>query len=358
MSQKTTTLEQQERRAARPGARDDASASATMSSRRGAVEVVGDYFRTVTERFGQAWNQFWFAPSDPLVLSVMRVLTGLIALVTILTYTRDLETLLGVEGLLARDSVTQLRGDFTSLSYFYWLDTPAKLWGAHAAGLTIVALFTVGLFTRVTSILSLIVVLSYFHRTFVVTSEAEPVLAFVLFYLCLAPTGVCLSLDHWLANRKLASARTAVAVSEAPQPAWTATVPTRLIQIHLALVYLMMLLAQLNETTWWDGTALWWIIGRRESAMLDLTWLHVHPWLVNFWTHAFVLFEGAFLVLAWNRLAAPLLVAASVVVWGLMAVATGLAPLAAIMVVAGLSFLHPQSLRTLLGCCGLSRVLE
>ncbi len=71
-----------------------------------------------------------------------------------------------------------------------------------------------------------------------------------------------------------------------------------------------------------------------------------------------VLFEGAFLVLAWNRLAAPLLVAASVIMWGLMAVATGLVPLSAIMIVAGMSFLAPQSLRTLLGCCGLSRVLE
>ncbi len=353
MSQKTTTIEQQERRSGRPGMRDGAPPVAPMS-KRGIVEVVGDYFHTLTERFGQTWNQFWFAPSDPFALSVMRVLTGLIALVTILTYTPDLEMLLSPDGLLARDSVTRLRGDFTSLSYFYWLDTPAKLWGAHVAGLVVLGLFTVGLFTRVTSILSLVVVLSYFHRTFVVTSEAEPVLAFVMFYLCLAPTGAYLSLDSWFASRKTASARTAAA-PEAPQATWTATVPTRLIQIHLALVYLMMLLAQLNETTWWDGTALWWIIGRRESAMLDLTWLHVHPWLVNFWTHAFVLFEGAFLVLAWNRLAAPLLVAASVIMWGLMAVATGLAPLAAIMIVAGMSFLAPQSLRTLLGCCGLSR---
>ncbi len=133
---------------------------------------------------------------------------------------------------------------------------------------------------------------------------------------------------------------------------------TRLIQVHLALVYGMMLLAQLNETPWWDGTALWWIIGRRDSAMTDLVWLHAHPWLVNAWTHSFVLFEGLFLVLAWNRLAAPLLVAVSVVVWGLFAVATGLAPLAAIMIVAGMSFLAPHSLRTLAGCCGLTRLLQ
>ena len=79
---------------------------------------------------------------------------------------------------------------------------------------------------------------------------------------------------------------------------------------------------------------------------------------MNAWTHSLVLFEALFLALAWNRLAAPLLIAASVVVWGLFAVATGLAPFAAIMVVAGLSFLAPSSLRTFAGCCGLARLLK
>lgn len=357
MNQKTTTTPPQDRRiAARAGGpgtsptKNEAGATAP-----GLVAIVGDYFRQLGEQFGQAWNRFWFAPSDPFVLSLMRVLAGLIAIYTVLTYTPDLEWLLGSEGLLARESVTQLRGDFYTLSYFYWLDMPAKLWAAHLAGLAVLTMFTVGLFTRVTSILSLVVLLSYFHRSFVVTTEFEPVLAFVVFYLCLAPCGAYLSIDRWLAKRKAADGQGTL---DAPPMTWTATVPTRLLQVHLALVYGMMLLAQLNEMPWWDGTAFWWIIGRRESAMTDLVWLNAHPWLINAWTHSFVLFEALFLAMAWNRLAAPLLVAASVAVWGLFAVATGLAPFAAIMVVAGLSFLAPSSLRAFAGCCGLAPLLK
>ncbi|HEY1601113.1 MAG TPA: hypothetical protein VGG64_16035 [Pirellulales bacterium] len=318
------------------------------------LTVVNDYFRELTERFAQAWNRFWFTPSDALTLSVMRILAGLIALYTIATYTPDLELLFGADGLLAADSVRGLRGDYYGFSYLNVLDTPSRLWAGHLAGLAVLALFTLGLFTRVTSILSLVVVLSYFHRSYVVTSEMEPVLTFVLFYLCLAPAGAYLSLDRMLARRKTRSGE----ASPLPSPSWPTTVATRLIQIHLTIVYLMMLLAQLNENTWWDGTAMWWLAGRRDSALTDLTWMYAHPWLVNLWTHSFVLFEGAFIVLAWNRWAAPLMVSLGVLVWAPMAVVTGLVPLAVMMVVAGLAFILPGSMRTLLGCCGLSRFVE
>lgn len=326
------------------------------SDPRGLTTVVGDYLREVTERFGQAWNHFWFTPSDAFVLSVVRVCTGLIGLYTVLTYTADLGLLLGPDGLLAWDTIAEMRGNYASFSYFAWLSTPTQVWIAHLAGLLVLVMFTVGLFTRVTTVLSLVVLLSYFQRSFLVTSEMEPVLTFVVFYLCFAPTGAYLSLDRLIARRRTASASTAE--SDPAAPHWSVTVATRLIQVHLTIVYVMMLLAQLNERAWWDGTALWWILGRQESAMTNLTWLHVHPWVVNAWTHSFILFEAAFALLAWNRLAAPLLVALSIPVWGLMAVATGLAPLAAMMIVAGLTFLAPATLRTLLGCCGLSALVK
>ena len=306
------------------------------------VAVVGDYFRVLLERFGQAWNRFWFLPSDALTLSVIRVLTGLLAFYTILTYTPDLGLFFGADGLLESGITAELRGtgDYFSLSYLNLLHTPGALLAGHLAGLLVLALFTVGLFTRVTSVLALVVVLSYYHRSWVITGEMEAVLAFVLFYLCLAPAGNYLSLDRILAQRK----RSQTVASGTPAAAhWSTTVATRLIQVHLAIVYGMMLLSQLNQNTWWDGTAIWWLAGRYDSSLTDLTWLHQHPWVVNAWTHGFVLFELAFLTLAWNRLAAPLLIALSIITWGLMAIVTGLVPLAVMMVVAGLAFLAPES---------------
>ena len=313
------------------------------------LAIVGDYFRDLSDRFGTAWNRFWFLPSDPLTLSVVRVLTGVVAFYTILTYTPDLIVFFGSDGLLSPATMQWIDGRFHGFSYLAWLTTPNQLWAAHIAGLVVIGLFTLGLFTRVTAILSAVVVLSYMNRAIVLTSEMEPVLAFVLVYLCLAPCGAYLSLDRLLGRGKKTPEAPASPVQS--QLSWAATVATRLIQVHLTIVYLMMVLGQLNENTWWDGTAIWWLAGRRDSALTDLTWLHTHPWLVNVWTHGFVLYEAAFAVLAWNRLAAPLVIALGIVAWGLMALATGLVPLAAIMIVASLAFVPPSSMRTLLGCC-------
>src|SRR5205085_2642600 len=50
----------------RPSRRD-----AAMSERQG-------YWTTLAARFGEGWNRFWFTPSDPLSLGVLRIGIGLI----------------------------------------------------------------------------------------------------------------------------------------------------------------------------------------------------------------------------------------------------------------------------------------
>ena len=42
--------------------------------------AIGSYFRTLSSRFGNGWNRFWFAPSDPMTLGVIRIFTALVAL--------------------------------------------------------------------------------------------------------------------------------------------------------------------------------------------------------------------------------------------------------------------------------------
>jgi len=317
-------------------------------------DIAADYFRSISEQVGRAWNRFWFLPSDPLTLCVIRVLAGLIAFYSVATFTPDLIFLFGPDGLLSIESVGRMQDQqYFSFSYFWLFDSPGALWAAHWIGLSVLAMFTLGLFTRITSVLSLIVALAYFHRGFVVTSEMEPVLAFVLFYLCLGPAGEYFSLDRLLLKRR-ASATPAQATSRRLSGAhWSATVAVRLIQVHLALVYFMMVLGQLNEDTWWDGTAVWWLAGRQDSALISIASLASAPYLVNLWTLGFVIFEIAFGVLAWNRLLAPLMVGISALSWLSIGLVTGMLPFAAIMFVAGLAFLPPETMRVACDAIGL-----
>jgi hypothetical protein len=313
---------------------------------------MANYFRILLERVGEGWNRFWFTPSDPAMLACVRVLTGLVAIYLHLTFTPDLVAFFGTDGLLSPELAAQLGFDpaanaswaGSGLSYLNYLHSPAELHLLHWLGLAALVLFTVGFLTRVTSVLALIVVLSYFHRGMVLTGEAEPVLAFLMFYLCLAPSGRWLSVDAWLASRK------APAAIEPPAASWGATVATRLIQIHVAAVCLMMAAGMTMATVigpmWWNGEAMWWLIAKPASPLVDFTWLHDSILLVNLWTHVTFWYLVAFGLLIWRPLFRPLLLVIGVPVWGLLALVTGLVPFCGLMFIGGLAFIPGSVVRS------------
>jgi hypothetical protein len=313
--------------------------------------AIRQYFAQLTQAFGQGWNRFWFTPSDPITVCVVRIVAGAAALLYVGSFTFDLERWFGPNGFLPVETIQRVmetqpgEGAAYQWSYLNYIDSLALLWVAHAAALVIVAMFALGLFTRVTSVLALITVLSYIHRAPVLAAQFEPVLATMILYLCVSPCGRYLSLDNWRRRRRAGEPRPA----EISDQSWLATVGVRLVQVHLAMLYLIMALAKLEWETWWDGGAVWWLMAQPQSRLVDLTFLRENLLLINAWTHAMVLFELAYGVLIWNRLARPLLIGASVVMWTLTALLTGLVPFCLLMIAAGAAFVPPATWRSLLG---------
>ncbi|HEX4148840.1 MAG TPA: hypothetical protein VHY20_07625 [Pirellulales bacterium] len=318
------------------------------------------YFQMLIERFGAAWNRFWYSPSDPLTLSVLRVCVGLLATYTVFTYSFDLTSVFGADGLVPVRMVRSLQEGRLRFSYLEYIHGNSTLWAVHLAGLAIMLLFTAGVFTRVTSVLALVVFLSYIHRAVLLTSQFEPVLAFLLFYLCLGPAGAYLSVDRRLALRRGAGIAPEVSAS------FAATIAIRLMQVHLTVVYAMMALSKISGMVWWNGTAAWWLMLNSRDTLMDFSGLsdkairentasagsRLAIYLINAWTHLILAFELSFPILVWNRLARPLVVAAGVLVWGSVAVLTGLLSFALVMIVANLAFLSPNQMRSLLGLLG------
>lgn len=324
---------------------------------------IGEYFQTLVVSFGRGWNRFWFAPSDVSTLGAIRIGSGFVALYLIASFTPNLETYFGEQGLLPLETLrefeprepgqlqafpAQIRESLPRphrFSYLDWLRTPGELWTAHGIGLSVLVLFTAGLFTRLTSVLALIVVLSYYHRAPMVSGHAEPILAFVLLYLCLGPAGRRWSLDGWLRDRRARRAASAAsaandAFAEQPEFSWTATLSLRLIQVHLTLFYALIALGKLSSSVWWNGSAIWLLIGRTESRLADLTWLHAHPYFISACGYAVLLWQAAFPILVWNRLARPLMLVVNAVMLLLLAPITGHVASAVMMIVASLAFVQ------------------
>jgi hypothetical protein len=298
------------------------------------VTAVRRYFDTLFAELGTCWNRFWFQPSDRAPLDVLRVAVGLISLYLLATLTPDLDLYFADRGLLSIDTVNQLEAYSRGFSYFDYLHSHTELLTAHIAGIVIVALFTVGLFTSVTSLLSLVVMLSTVNRAPVLTTLVEPVVTMVLFYLCLGPAGPFAAIARLITGRPIERVST-----------W-ATVSLRLLQVHLALLYATMALSKLYSAAWWSGMGVWWLMSRPESRLVDLTGLATtSTYWINLWTHLIVAFELAFAILIWNRLARPLLLAWSVVHWLGIAILLGQPPLAATMIAVNAAFVSPDVLR-------------
>jgi len=313
-----------------------------------------------TAGFGTAWNRFWYTPSDPYPVGLMRLCVGLLALYFQLTYTPDLVRFFGDDGLLTPQLTQQWNvsaGGFNpgEYSYLSHLHTPAQLYTAHAIGTAILILMSIGLFSRVTTVLGLVVVLSYIQRAPMITTHLETVLAMLMFYLCFGPTGASWSVDRWLMRRKAAGP---APLAHWDRPRFSATIALRLIQIHLALAYAMMAIAKIRgvsivtgdlglewQDPWGSGTAVWLLIARPDSPWMDLSWLRNQPFIINAWTHAIVIFELLFPVLVWNRLTRPLMLTVAALMWGSLALVSGIAPFSIAMLIGNLAYFPPETLR-------------
>lgn len=296
------------------------------------------YFHELSEQFGSSWTRFWFTPRDPSTVCAMRIVVGLLAAYFVLSHTADLQTWFGPEGILNSQAIAQIEDASISpgayhLSYLHWAKTSTVLWILHGVGLLVIAGFVVGLWTRFTSIGALVVVLAYVHRGPLLTGQFEPVLTMLLVYLCLAPSGSYWSLDAWRAGKPTVP------------PSWTANVAVRLMQIHLAGFSVLIGLNMLAADTWWTGEAMWWLVARSETRLVDLSGWIPSMVVINAWTHFTVTYLLVFGILVWNRLARPILLVLGVPVWIGLALASGLVAWCLAMCVASLAFVDCSRLR-------------
>jgi len=311
------------------------------------IEKVIQYFELLGHRLGEAWNRFWFTPSDVFPCCLLRIFVGLAGLYYLMSFNSDLTVWFGPDGLVTTQTVRSLTasvpGELAAssfhFSYLNWFHSPTELRVVHVVGLAVLTMFTVGLFTRISSVLAFIAVLSYVQRAPMLTGQFEAVLLMMMFYLCLSSSGEYLSLDQ-LRKKKINHA------VEEPSHSWTATVCLRLIQVHLALFYLVTGLSMWGLDTWWLGDATWWLLARSGARLADLTFLYQFPLLLNCWTHSVVAFVLLFAVLVWLELARPILTVASVVVWSSLALITGLVPYCILMIVGNIAYARAETLRS------------
>jgi hypothetical protein len=286
----------------------------------------------------EKWQRFWFTPTAPHTLALLRILNGAMLFYTHLVWGKNLLDFLGPNAWINRSTAQQLNslstGTNYTWSYLYYVESPAILWCLHLAALLILACYTLGLYTRVTAVLAWIITLSYCHRLVGLQYGLDQINTFLVMYLMLAPCGEVYSLDAWLANRANPNKTTTLSTAT--------TIATRLIQLHLCVIYFFGGVSKLRGEMWWDGSAVWFAMANLEYQTLNLTWLIHARWLVALLTHVTVLWETFYCVLVWPRWLRPIILALAVAVHGFIAFALGMITFGLAMISANLVFVPPQ----------------
>jgi hypothetical protein len=225
-------------------------------------------------------------------------------------------------------------------TYSFWFWVPQGwMWPAYVVSMLIFLLFTLGLWTRATSVLALFTAISYAHRVPAALFGLDQINVMLTLYLSIGPSGQTLSLDRWLKVRRLG------ANAPGPVASASANLAQRLIQFHMCVIYLFAGLSKLQGPSWWSGEAMWRAFANLEYQSLDMTWLAWHPWLVNLMTHVSVVWEISFCVLIWKPLCRPLVLAGAVLLHVGIGLCLGMWTFGLIMLVGCASFLPNEAVR-------------
>jgi len=289
----------------------------------------------------QAWDRFWFTPNEPHTLALLRILGGAMLFYTHLVWTLNLDAFLGPHAWLTRDTVALMNqaedGRIYIWSYLAWTDSPAVIWTLHIAALVVLAMLTLGVFTRITSILAFVITLSYCHRLTGSLFGLDQINAFIATYLMIGASGAVWSVDHWLAARRGNTA--------SPTPAVSTNIAIRLLQLHMCVIYLFGGISKMRGDLWWDGSALWFGFANLEYQSLDMTWTVHAPWLLALLTHITVFWETFYCALVWPRQTRPICLALAVGVHLSIGLCLGMWTFGLAMIIGNLAFVAPDTVR-------------
>ena len=280
----------------------------TFRSRGGRPKSFGFLDDAVKDAWEQ-WVAFWFAPTDPAPLGLLRLLVGGMLVYSHLVWGLNLPAFLGPNGWNSEELVREFQKQQWKLS-FWWLVPEAEMQTVHRACIAILVLFWFGCGTRLTSILSFMIHISYCQRAPLSNYGLDQILGILTMYLMIGPAGAVYSVDS-LWNRfrrwRRASTRNTIRPDASPVRSRSAGLALRLIQVHYCVIYFFAATAKLQGETWWTGEALWQVFANYEYQSVDLTWLALFPELGQLMTHVTLLWELSFAYLIWVRRLRPVM---------------------------------------------------
>jgi hypothetical protein len=250
-------------------------------------------------RFNFFRRDYWFGTVDSRPLALFRICFALLLLKDALYHIPLTDVLYSDIGVLPR---AVLLDGLAAAHRFSLMDTIAHGWMAALffllwAGVAVCLL--VGFRTRWAAILNFIIVLSIHERNVYVLTGADTVLRVLCFWMMFLPLAQHYSIDAIRARQKPIDGGNTAAYA----------FPVRMIQLQVALIYLVSGILKLMGESWRTGDALYTVLQIDTILLPSGEWLGANApdWLLRATTHGVLIFELAFAFLVFAPIAQPAL---------------------------------------------------
>jgi hypothetical protein len=206
-------------------------------------------------------DRWWFGKGSPVSLGVFRILMGSLAFANLVLLSFDFEAWFTERGFVPLRVVPLYLGPNPRLNLLDGATDSRITLAFFLMVMLAAALTTVGLWTRISSIVLAVGMVTLHHRNPIILHGGDLVLRIGVMVLALSPCGKACSLDRLFALRK----RKAPAVPD-PVSLW----PQRLMQYQVALIYFTTVWHKSRGHYWLDGTASYYPLHLNE---FDRFWL-------------------------------------------------------------------------------------
>ncbi len=282
----------------------------------------------------QAWVRFWFTPVDPVGLHAVRLLAGLLFIAWLLPFAGHQDALFGLGGWFDRQAyVEAARLDSGATEPIRWSwsllylcgSDPTLLATAYWGSLVVLVLFTLGIWARLTAVLTWLIVVSFTANP-AIAYDGDALLLILAFYLMV---GYVL-LGQWRRGQspvaRILGSRDMLLLGQPADPEDSqhnsvgANIGLRLLQVHLAIVLVTSGLAKLQYGDWWSGAAFWYPLHPPFKTTVDQVRAlapHADSYLIflSLAAYATLGWQIAFPAFAWRKRWRPVLLGGALLGW-------------------------------------------
>ena len=263
----------------------------------------------VAETVTAAWNRFFFEPTSTATIGVFRICIGIVVFISLLGTFPYRALFYSDAGIVSYATMSHFFVG-NPILFFRWVpaaDPALKYYFLALMACTISLIL--GFFTRTSSILVFLGLVSLSNRNFFVDNAGDDLLRINCFFLMFTHAGCAYSIDAWLRNRN------EKAPKEIPKKSpWA----QRLLQLQLAYLYIDTFFLKLPGEGWRDGTALYYALSYVELKRFSFGFLFHYLWEIKLVTYSVMAAEFCAGTLIWfRRFRYPVLVAAFLLHFGI-----------------------------------------